>query len=153
TAFGLITFLTFVPMTKIVLGAVIAAAGAFMPSLSVDKLKGKLNLEHHKLKISWQGAPRIGLVAGGILLFGSSLFDGQQKASAWALEQTTEIKYLSYNNLDYARRLFASCKTGFFSRQTDSTISNIASKLSDDSYGTVNIEFAILIGKNRNIDI
>jgi len=80
---GLIGFIAFVPLKKVVLGAVLTIGGAFLPDIPVKRRvqqkseTGSVNIAlPGKGKISFKGAPRYAVLAAGLLIVLSSLWDG-----------------------------------------------------------------------------
>jgi hypothetical protein len=84
---GLIAFVAFVPLKKIVLGAVLTVGGAFLPDLPVKqgaKQKpetGGVNITlPGQARVSFKGAPRYAVLAVGLIIVLSSLWDGYAAA-------------------------------------------------------------------------
>ena len=80
---GLIGFIAFVPLKKIVLGAVLTIGGAFLPDIPTKKTRqpkaetGAVNIDlPGKGKISFKGAPRYAVLLAGLIIALSALWDG-----------------------------------------------------------------------------
>ena len=68
-------FIVFVPLKKIVLGAVLTLGGAFLPDIPGGKNKtgtGTVAVG----KIHFRGAPRYAVLTAGILIVAASLWQG-----------------------------------------------------------------------------
>jgi hypothetical protein len=78
-----IAFIVFVPLPKLILGAVVTIGGAFLPDVNPRRKTTETGaVEISEKKLSFKGAPRYAVCLVGILIVASSMFDGYVTASA-----------------------------------------------------------------------
>jgi hypothetical protein len=66
--FGIITLLVFVPLTKMIVGAILTVVGAFMPGQLAKSEKGQGSLKLLGTDISFVGSLRMGVVVAGLVV-------------------------------------------------------------------------------------
>lgn len=81
---ALVGLFVFVPITKMVLGAVLTVVGAFFPrvesSSKNDEGKGKLSL--FKIAVTLSGGVRFGVIFAGVILLIGSILEGYKNYDA-----------------------------------------------------------------------
>jgi hypothetical protein len=68
--------ISFIPWTKMTLGAALTVIGAFFPTKNQGNDRGEATITMFGSKITIRGAARFGVIVGGILLILGSIFDG-----------------------------------------------------------------------------
>src|SRR5262249_40607212 len=78
-----IAFIVFVPLPKLILGAVVTIGGAFLPDVNLRRKTAETGtVEISEKKLMFKGAPRYAVCVVGILIVASSMFDGYFTAAA-----------------------------------------------------------------------
>jgi hypothetical protein len=75
TLSGFLTFISLVPLKKLVLGVACTATGALMPTFARNDTTGALSIHAPSISLSLKGAPRFGLIILGIVIALSSFYD------------------------------------------------------------------------------
>jgi hypothetical protein len=82
--FGILSLLIFVPLTKTVLGGVVAIVGAFFPNNGINKITGNAKIKLKNIEITFGGSIRAAVIVCGIVIL---VFSGVETYGSIAEEK------------------------------------------------------------------